>query len=145
MVYTMNMLSAIQLQHHVPHIRLQGFFENKIEQEYILSNYQEETIIVFFPGAYTTESEILKEFLNNTRKHIVCISTDSQNVIQHYFKDMSFRGWILSDNHHAISIDFNCFDDISGHSQPGYFKINAQHELVEYYIGTMSTIVKIIE
>lgn len=132
------MFGVIKINQDAPNFSLSGVLKSE-KKVYELNNFQSKWLLVFFySGDFSPKSreeilELDKYYLEfkNLNCEVVAISTDSVLSHLNWIKtlDQQLKFPVLSDKHHAASIDYNVFEDESAQPFDSVFLINPERKI----------------
>jgi alkyl hydroperoxide reductase subunit AhpC len=141
------MLNNLKINHKAPEFELPAYYQEKTNITVKSSDFAGKWIVLFFyPADFTgicgSEVEAFQKELKlfeERKVQVIGCSTDSIYSHQEWAKKLGgIDYYMLSDKHHATSIDYNVFVDEAGMSLRGTFIIDPEGNLRWYCISDMS-------
>ncbi len=141
------MFNNLKINHKAPEFELSGYFQGTTNQVFKSSDYLGKWIVLFFyPADFTgicgSEVEAFQANLNLFKEknvEVFSCSTDSVYSHQAWAKQLGGIDYVmLSDSHHATSLDYNVFMDDSAMALRGTFIIDPEGKLKWFCISDMA-------
>jgi peroxiredoxin 2/4 len=137
------MFNNLKINCPAPSFELEGYFKDKVTAYTNEGNLDKWLILFFYPSDFGVICPLeIKELQNSFSQisslscNVLGISTDSTNVHKAWAKDLGGLDFpLLSDVHHACSIDYNVFIDDKAKSQRGTFIIDDKGILRWYQVS----------